>query len=174
MECVSEFEMTTSRGNERHLGAKRRSEMTKTITVTNYLSGCPTCGANDGCVQVNEMLRCYCNSHKVSWDISQGLSIHLLPELDAEERERNQFIEDYEDATRCHRAHGPPIAKCDTAFGVKRRRSGWMRKNVWSVFASNDVKRFAPLSLTHLRRSRLTCRQTNKLASAWTGIPNSS
>ena len=32
--------------------------MTKTITVTNYLGGCPTCGANDGCVNVSGSLIC--------------------------------------------------------------------------------------------------------------------
>jgi hypothetical protein len=71
--------------------------MMKTITVINYLGGCPTCGANDGCVNVNGLLICYCNSHKVSWGISQGLEIGSLAEPNAEARERNKFIEDYKD-----------------------------------------------------------------------------
>lgn len=71
--------------------------MTKTITVTNYFGGCPTCGANDGCVNAEGWLICYCKSHKVSWKIYEEQFIGRPPETDADQRERNKFIEDYED-----------------------------------------------------------------------------
>jgi hypothetical protein len=71
--------------------------MPNTITVSNYLGGCPTCGANDGCVNVNGGLVCYCKSHKVSWSFGQDLLIGPLPEPDADRRERNKFLEGYED-----------------------------------------------------------------------------
>jgi hypothetical protein len=43
--------------------------MMKTITVTNYFGGCPTCGGNDGCVDADGRLVSYCKEHKVSWEI---------------------------------------------------------------------------------------------------------
>jgi hypothetical protein len=67
--------------------------MTKTITVRNFFGGCPTCGANDGCVNADGRLASYCMAHKVYWGIDEG----RLPEPDAEQRERYKFIEDYED-----------------------------------------------------------------------------
>jgi hypothetical protein len=96
----------------------------KTITVTNYFGGCPTCGANDGCVNVNGMLRCYCKSHNVSWDISQDLSIHPLPKPGAEERERNKFIEDYE------HVHPVPEGTWPEDPEVRRRESmnAWQKR----------------------------------------------
>ena len=71
--------------------------MMKTITVTNYFGGCPTCGGNDGCVNADGRLVSYCKAHKVSWDIGEDEFISRLSETDPEKRERYKFIEDYED-----------------------------------------------------------------------------
>jgi hypothetical protein len=69
--------------------------MMKTITVTNYFGGCPTCGGNDGCVDADGRLVSYCKEHKVSWEIGGDEFVSRLSKTDPEKRERYQFIEDY-------------------------------------------------------------------------------
>jgi hypothetical protein len=69
--------------------------MMRTITVTNYFGGCPTCGGNDGCVNADGRLVSYCMAHKVSWGIGEDQFISRLSKTDAEKRERHKFIEDY-------------------------------------------------------------------------------
>jgi hypothetical protein len=98
--------------------------MMKTITVTNYFGGCPTCGGNDGCVDANGRLVSYCKEHKVSWQIGGDEFISRLSETDPEKRERYKFIEDYKHVQPVPEGTWPedPEVRCRESMNAWQKR----------------------------------------------------
>ena len=47
--------------------------MSGRIKVTDYFGSCPSCGANDGCLNVRRDDYFRCDAHKVKWYIGSNL-----------------------------------------------------------------------------------------------------
>jgi len=73
--------------------------MAKTITVTNYFGGCPTCGKSDGYLNAGKSHRFYCSEHKTSWCIGSNLFNDWKDETEEEQRAKWRAVgmEDFAD-----------------------------------------------------------------------------
>jgi hypothetical protein len=63
----------------------------------DYFGGCPTCGKNDGHLNVSRTHVFYCLEHRVSWIYGSNIFSDWRDETEAEQREKYRLIEDFAD-----------------------------------------------------------------------------